>query len=88
MDDWRMMPQLTLNYGVRYEFFAPYTEKYGHLADVQSDPTGPFKAVAEAQAVEMGCRLRWCIHSAWRLRLGLGWRCDCRRRLWCERDSE
>ena len=20
-------------YGVRYEFFAPYTEKYGHLAD-------------------------------------------------------
>ena len=50
MDDWRMMPQLTLNYGVRYEFFAPYTEKYGHLADVQSDPTGPFKAVAEAQA--------------------------------------
>ena len=33
-DDWRVLPQLTLNYGVRYEFFAPYTEKYGHLADV------------------------------------------------------
>jgi hypothetical protein len=27
-----VLPQLTLNYGVRYEFFAPYTEKYGHLA--------------------------------------------------------
>ena len=27
-----------LNYGVRYEFFAPYTEKYGHLADVDTNP--------------------------------------------------
>ena len=34
MDDWRMLPSLTLNYGVRWEFFAPYTEKYGRLADV------------------------------------------------------
>ena len=33
MDDWRVLPSLTLNYGVRWEFFAPYTEKYGRLAD-------------------------------------------------------
>ena len=30
-DDWRWLPSLTLNYGLRYEFFAPYTEKYGRL---------------------------------------------------------
>jgi hypothetical protein len=41
MDDWRVLPILTLNYGVRYEFFAPYTEKYGHLADVDTNPV-PF----------------------------------------------
>ena len=38
MDDWRGQPVLTLNYGFRYEFFAPYTEKYGHLADVVTNP--------------------------------------------------
>ena len=42
MDDWRVLPSLTLNYGVRWEFFAPYTEKYGHLADVATNPDGGF----------------------------------------------
>jgi hypothetical protein len=32
MDDWRVRPGLTINYGVRYEFFSPYTELYNHLA--------------------------------------------------------
>jgi hypothetical protein len=41
MDGWRVLPILTLNYGVRYEFFAPYTEKFGHLADVDTNPV-PF----------------------------------------------
>ncbi len=43
-------PSLTLNYGLRYEFFAPYTEKYGHLADVDTNPAGEFTNVAEVQA--------------------------------------
>ena len=33
-----MLPSFTLNYGVRWEFFAPYTEKYGRLADVATNP--------------------------------------------------
>ncbi|MGA2888410.1 MAG: TonB-dependent receptor [Terracidiphilus sp.] len=41
-DDWRMNSKLTLNYGLRYEFFAPYTEKYGRLGMVDTDPAAEF----------------------------------------------
>ncbi len=41
-DDWRARPNLTLNYGLRYEFFAPYTEKYGRLGMVDTDPEAGF----------------------------------------------
>jgi hypothetical protein len=49
-DDWRALPYLTLTYGVRYEFFAPYTEKYGHLGLVDTNPAGGFTQAAEAIA--------------------------------------
>jgi hypothetical protein len=41
-DDWRMLPYLTVNYGLRYEFFAPYTEKYNRLAFVDTNAADSF----------------------------------------------
>jgi len=41
-DDWRVRPSLTLNYGLRYEFYAPYTEKYNRLGMVDTDPSAGF----------------------------------------------
>jgi hypothetical protein len=49
-DDWRATSKLTLNFGLRYEFFAPYTEKYGHLAMVSTNPLGGFTSETEVQA--------------------------------------
>ena len=37
-DDWRAGAHLTFNYGVRYEYFLPQEEKYGHLSDLSFGP--------------------------------------------------
>jgi hypothetical protein len=53
-DDWRARSNLTLQYGLRYEFFAPYTEKYGHLAFVDTNPSANFTGESEVQAGGVG----------------------------------
>lgn len=37
-DDWRMTSHLTVNFGVRYEYFSPIKEKYGRLSDLLFQP--------------------------------------------------
>ncbi|HEU5351859.1 MAG TPA: carboxypeptidase-like regulatory domain-containing protein [Terracidiphilus sp.] len=54
VDDWRARSNVTLNYGVRYEFFAPYTEKSNHLAFVDTNATGGFTQAAEVEAGQAG----------------------------------
>lgn len=43
-DDWRALPALTLQFGLRYEYFSPYTEKNDRLATL--DPGNSFTSVA------------------------------------------
>ena len=37
-DDWRLNPGLTLNIGVRWEYWSPITEKYGRLVNLDIAP--------------------------------------------------
>lgn len=45
-DDWRPSRGLSFNLGLRYEYFAPYTELYGHLANLVLNPEVTEVAVA------------------------------------------
>ena len=76
VDDWRAIPSLTLNYGMRWEFFAPYTEKYGRLADVASDPGEGFATETEQTSGQNGlpASLVFPWHKAFAPRVGLAWR--------------
>jgi hypothetical protein len=48
-DDWRATAHLTILYGLRYEYFLPFTEKYGHLSDLTFSPGFSSAAVVTGQ---------------------------------------
>jgi len=54
-DDFRAYSNLTLSYGIRYEYFSPYIEKFNHLAELAANPG--FTNIAE---IYPGCTGAYC----------------------------
>jgi len=51
-DDWRALANLTVNFGLRYEYFSPYVEKYNRLVNL--DHNVDFTDVEAVQPKETG----------------------------------
>jgi len=52
MDDWRLRPELTLTYGLRWEYESPVTEAQGRLVNLDVAPG--FTAVTQVRPGEQG----------------------------------
>ncbi|MBV9084099.1 MAG: TonB-dependent receptor, partial [Acidobacteriaceae bacterium] len=78
-DEWKMRPNLTVVLGLRYEFFTPYAEKYGHMANLDIAPgfTNVSLATPAAPGAYTGVFPAGLInpdHNNFSPRVGLAWK--------------
>jgi trimeric autotransporter adhesin len=73
-DDWRPLPGLTINVGLRYEYFAPYTELYGHLANLDVSPNFTAVTVVTPGDSDFPTSLVRSEKNNYSPRLGIAWR--------------
>ncbi len=78
-DDWKVLPNFTVNTGLRYEYTSPFYEKYDRIAnlDVKAGFTGVSVATPNQPGAYTGAFPRGLIEpdrNNWAPRIGIAWR--------------
>ena len=78
-DDWRVHPDFTLQFGIRYEFFTPPSELYGHLSNLDFNPaTSQVALFIPGQAAPFSGAVPNSLirpnYNNWAPRIGIAWR--------------
>lgn len=72
-DDWQVNKRLTLNLGLRYEYFSPYAEAHGELTDLVPDAAGKLSVEMGGQNGVPKSIIQPDYHG-WGPRFGFAWR--------------
>jgi hypothetical protein len=72
-DDFKVTNSLTLNLGLRFDYFQPWKEKHDHWAGFDLNTNQPIYA-ATATAAEGGRALQFADKNNWGPRFGFAWR--------------
>ena len=73
-DDYRISRGLTVNLGLRYEYFAPYTEKYGQIANLAFNPAANSAGVVTPGLGGVPSSLVRPEKTMFSPRIGIAWR--------------
>jgi trimeric autotransporter adhesin len=75
-DDWKILPRVTVTYGLRYELVLPATELFGHLSDLAVDPTNflSFTQVTSANSGSLPSSLVQPNYKNLAPRISMAWR--------------